>query len=133
MDAALEQEVWQRAKGLCEYCRLPQAFHRLPFQIDHIIAEQHGGLTVQENLAAACLRCNKRKGPNIAGIDSVTGEIVRLYNPRRDTWTEHFGWDGAELVGMTPIGRATISVLGINHPSAIAVREELIAEGLFPP
>jgi 5-methylcytosine-specific restriction endonuclease McrA len=133
MDAALEREVWRRAKGLCEYCRLPQACTRLPFQIDHIIAEQHGGLTTLDNLALACLRCNKRKGPNIAGINPDTGEIIRLYHPRRDRWLEHFAWNRSQLIGLTAIGMATITVLGINHPSAIAVRAELLAEGLFPP
>jgi hypothetical protein len=133
MDPALEADVKKRARGVCEYCRLPEACQRVPFQIDHIIAEQHEVATVFENLANACLRCNKRKGPNIAGVDSSTGEIVRLYHPRRDLWHEHFEWHGAELAGLTPIGRATIAVLGINFPSAVALREELIVEGLFPP
>jgi len=79
MDAALEADVKERAQGVCEYCRLPEACQRVPFQIDHIIAEQHEGATVFENLANACLRCNKRKGPNVAGVNSNTGEIVRLF------------------------------------------------------
>jgi hypothetical protein len=133
MDFTLEQEVWERARGICEYCWLPQAYHRIPFQVDHIIAEQHGGQTISSNLALACLRCNKKKGPNIAGIDPETREIVRLYHPRRDTWASHFQWQVGVLIGMTPIGRATIAVLGINDPSAVALRRELIAEGLFPP
>jgi HNH endonuclease len=49
----------------CEYCRLSSALHPTPFQIDHIIARQHGGGTTLENLA----HCNRYKGPNIAGID----------------------------------------------------------------
>jgi len=133
MAKSLEQAVRNRANGFCEYCQLPQANHLLPFQLDHIIAEQHGGQTISENLAIAGLRCNKRKGPNIAGIDGNTGEIVRLFHPRRDRWVEHFEWHGPELMGLTPIGRATIAVLAINHPSAVAVRHELILEGVFPP
>jgi hypothetical protein len=132
MRKALEDEVWRRANGRCEYCHLPSAFHRGPFQIDHIIPDQHEGPTVSENLAIACLRCNNRKGPNLAGIPPGTKEIVRLFNPRADVWTEHFRWDGSLLVGLTPIGKATIAVLAINHPSAKAVREELMAEGVFP-
>ncbi|MFO0807840.1 MAG: HNH endonuclease signature motif containing protein [Gemmataceae bacterium] len=132
MRKSLEARVWKRAKGLCEYCHLPQAFHRTPFQIDHVIAEQHGGKTVAENLAVSCLRCNKRKGPNVAGVDPKSGGIVRLFHPRNDAWAEHFRWEDAVLIGRTPIGRTTIAVLGINLPSAIAVREELIAEGVFP-
>jgi HNH endonuclease len=132
MQKALEEEVWWRANGRCEYCHLPQAYHRTPFQIDHIVAEQHGGQAVSENLAIACLRCNKKKGPNIAGVDSETRELVRLFHPRRDAWTDHFGWHEAVLVGFTPVGRATIAVLDMNHPSAVAVREELMGEGVFP-
>ena len=40
----------------------------LPFQIDTIIAEQHAGQTVFENLALDCPNCNRYKGPNIAGL-----------------------------------------------------------------
>jgi 5-methylcytosine-specific restriction endonuclease McrA len=94
MQKALEEEVWRRARGRCEYCHLPRAFVRVPFQIDHIIAEQHGGRTDSENLAIACLRCNKRKGPNLAGVSPDSGEIVRLFNPRKDNWADHFRWDG---------------------------------------
>jgi hypothetical protein len=38
MDEALRQLVWDRAADTCEYCRLPQRFDILPFQIDHVIA-----------------------------------------------------------------------------------------------
>ena len=102
----------------------------LRFQIDHVIAEQHGGVTASNNLALACPRCNTHKGPNIAGIDEETGRIVRLYNPRKDRWDEHFRWNGPELLGLTTIGRATIAVLDINEPSAIDLRSELIKERL---
>jgi hypothetical protein len=133
MPSSLDEKVRERAGGYCEYCRLPESCQRTPFQIDHIIAEQHGGLTTLENLANFCMRCNKRKGPNVAGVDRDTGEIVRLFHPRHDTWVHHFRWNGAELLGLTTIGKATIATLDINNPSAVAVREELIAEGVFPP
>jgi len=54
MDAELRQLVWQRALSRCEYCQVPADVALLPFQIDHIIAEKHNGLTVAENLALAC-------------------------------------------------------------------------------
>lgn len=54
MDAALEQLVRKRAKGRCEYCRLPQPNSSIPFQIDHIIALKHQGPTRSENLAFSC-------------------------------------------------------------------------------
>jgi hypothetical protein len=55
-----------------------------------------------------------------------------VFHPRTDNWADHFRWDGPELVGRTPIGEVTIAVLAINQPAAVAVREELMAEGVFP-
>jgi len=111
---------------------MPVAFVRIPFQFDHIISEQHGGLAIFSNLAFSCLPCNKRKGPNIAGRDTKTGQLVPLFHPRRHKWQRHFRWNGAILVGRTPIGRATIRALGINLPYYIEVRRTLIEEGVFP-
>jgi hypothetical protein len=110
---------------------LPQSAYPLPFQVDHIIADQHGGKATFNNLAWACPRCNRYKGPNIASIDRETRKLVSLYNPRRDQWGKHFRWRGPRLVGLTPTGRVTIRVLVINDPAAVKVRRELIAEGVF--
>ncbi len=129
----MQQQVRERAAGLCEYCHLPDALTTLPFQTDHIIAEKHGGLTTLENLAYCCLHCNAFKGPNIAGVDQGTQEVVRLFHPRKDTWEEHFAWDGSRLLGRTSIGQVTIAVLAINAPYRLEVRKALIAEGVFPP
>ncbi|MCA9270515.1 MAG: HNH endonuclease [Planctomycetales bacterium] len=103
------------------------------FQIDHIRAEKHGGKTQQENLALACFQCNNHKGPNIASVDSQTNKLEPLFDPRTQNWNEHFRWDGPRLVGLTGIGRVTIAVLDINQPERVALRQALIAEGVFPP
>jgi hypothetical protein len=131
--ADLDRRVRARAKGLCEYCQLPQSVYPWAFQVDHIIARQHGGKTQTSNLALACPRCNRNKGPNIAGLDGKTRQLVPLYHPRRDRWAEHFRWRGPRLLGRTSVGRATIRVLGINHPDIVSLRRELITEGIFPP
>ena len=130
---ALEEEVWQRAGGCYEYCRMPQAFYRSPFQIDHVVARQHGGEAASDNLALACFHCNTHKGPNIAGIDPESGDLVRLFHPRKDRWDDHFQWQGPVLAGVSAIGRATVQVLAINAPDYVAVRQALIDEGAFPP
>lgn len=127
----LELEVRRRAAGRCEYCLFPESASELPFHIDHIIAEKHGGQSESENLALACFSCNLRKGTNIAGLDPDTGELTPLFNPRADRWSEHFSWDGMSLRGRTPIGRTTVAVLDINHVDSFAVREALREEGLF--
>ena len=133
MDEELKQLVGRRARHRCEYCQLHQDFSLIPFEIDHIIARKHGGATVPANLALSCFYCNNAKGPNLAGIDPRDGKIVRLFHPRRHKWSRHFPWDGARLLGRTPIGRATVAVLNINEPDAVATRAALIAAGLFPP
>jgi hypothetical protein len=131
MDQSLRQLVWDRARDTCEYCRIPQSLDILPFQIDHVIAEKHHGPTTEDNLAVCCFSDNSYKGPNIAGIDPQTGQITRLFHPRRDVWKEHFRWDGAELVGLSAIGRATIDVLAINLPERIEHRRLLLAAGVW--
>ncbi len=132
MDELLVREVWQRAGNVCEYCHMPQLYFPTTFEVDHIIARQHDGPTVLSNLALSCLRCNGRKGPNVAGFDPRTRKLTGLFNPRRHKWERHFRLEGARLIGRTPIGRVTVAVLGINGPFLLGLREELIEEGLFP-
>jgi hypothetical protein len=105
--------------------------YRLPFQVDHIVAREHEGASDLANLALACFHCNRHKGPNIAGVDSATGEVVRLFNPRTDAWRNHFRLDGAVLVGLTAAGRGAVQVLAINDPEFLKVRVALIAEGVY--
>lgn len=112
---------------------MPQELTDAVHEIDHIIAEKHHGLTSLDNLSLACYPCNNHKGPNIAGIDSVTGQITRLFHPRLDQWSEHFNWHGPILAGLTPVGRATIDVLAINVQHRVLLRQALIDEGVFPP
>lgn len=131
MDQSLRELLWKRAHGRCEYCLISQEFDPLPFQVDHVIARKHAGQTVAENLALACFSCNNHKGPNVAGIDPRTGQLARLFHPRRDAWKRHFVWRGAELFGRTAEGRVTVAVLAINLPHRIAVRRELLDEGFI--
>ena len=131
MDAALQRLVRRRAGGRCEYCRLPQAASGVPFEIDHIIARHHKGRTVAGNLADACIYCNGYKGPNISGLDAVTGKLTPLFNPRRHKWSYHFRYEGGVLVGRTAIGRTTVEVLRINLPNLVALREVFMEDGLF--
>lgn len=133
MDEALRQLVWQRAGGRCEYCQVPQEFDELPFHIDHIISQKQHGPTEESNLALLCLNCNAYKGPLTAIVMPDSDEVVRLFHPRRDTWSQHFEWQGGKLLGKTPVGRATVDMLGINLPERVAFREELCQAGVLPP
>ena len=133
MERALEQLVWARAGGRCEYCRVAQEHDRLPFEIDHVIAKKHGGPTRAGNLCLACFADNNHKGPNIAGLDPRTRKLTPLFNPRRHKWSRHFRWHGPILIGRTAIGRTTIVVLEINLDYRVAFRQGLIDESVFPP
>jgi hypothetical protein len=133
MDKAVGQSVRDRAGGVCEYCHVPQSAYRERFQIDHIIPRQHGGAADFDNLALSCLECNRRKGPNLTGIDPVSRVITRLFDPLRDRWNEHFVWSGPRLVGTSSIGRTTAMVLDVNRPLRVIVRATIMSEGTFPP
>jgi len=100
----------------------------VPHHVEHIIARQHSGGDDIENLALACHRCNLHKGPNLSGIDPVTGEVEVLFHPRRDRWADHFTFRGAYVQGLTACGRTTIAVLALNDARRIELREELLAQ-----
>jgi hypothetical protein len=132
VSAALRQLVFERAKGHCEYCLLPQAatpFHHEP---DHIIPIQHDGQTDAENLALACTRCNRHKGPNIGSFDPETGDLVPFYNPRMQAWQDHFRLDGPVIRPLTPEGRVTVKILRINDDSRVEERQRLSEIDMYP-
>ena len=127
-------QVRERAQGRCEYCHLPEEADVIAFEVDHIIAEQHGGLTKLNNLAYSCFECNRKKGPNLTSIDPQTNEITILFNPRTQQWSDHFqlSKDGT-LTGGTAAGRTTIRLLKLNDPERMQERVGLIAAGKFSP
>jgi HNH endonuclease len=132
MNADLARQVAERAEYCCEYCRMPQEFDEIPFEIDHITSKKHGGPTELSNLGLSCFWCNSFKGSDIAGRDNQTYKLTSLFNPRRHKWAKHFRWQGPYLVGRTAIGRVTVAILRINDPFRVELREGLMAEGLFP-
>ena len=130
---ALRKEVRERANGNCEYCLLPEEQAFFAHEPDHIIARKHGGQTRSENLALACFDCNRFKGSDIASIDPSSGELISLFNPRKDTWREHFVIEGGRINPRTAIGRVTELVLKLNLQSRVEVREILGRIGQYPP
>jgi hypothetical protein len=131
MDASIRKRVRDRGRGRCEYCLLPQTAIWLRFHVEHIIARQHGGEDDVENLALACPQCNSFKGPNLASIDPKTARLTRLFNPRRDAWQRHFALVGAEIIGRTIAGRATVALLQMNSEEMLLLRRELIENNEF--
>jgi len=116
----------------CEYCLLAEEHAFSPFEVDHIIAEKHRGQTNAQNLALVCFDCNRFKGSDIASIEAVTGELMPLFNPRTQEWSDHFVVNGGVIVALTPIGRATEQLLKFNLPERVEIRETLAATGRYP-
>lgn len=129
----LRQLVAARADFRCEYCLMPQSASLRKHEPDHIVPFQHDGKTVADNLALACWRCNRNKGPNIGSFDPQTGALVQFFNPRRQMWEEHFDLIGGFIRPLTPEARVTVKILRINSEDRLAERDALIEAGLFEP
>ncbi|MCL4298172.1 MAG: HNH endonuclease [Anaerolineae bacterium] len=129
---ALRQLVFERAEARCEYCLLPQSIAAHKHEPDHIIPKQHDGETHADNLALACVRCNRYKGYNVGSFDPETGQLVPFYNPRTQIWSQHFQLEGAVIRPLTPQGRVTAKMLHFNDADRVEERERLIAVKLYP-
>jgi hypothetical protein len=130
---ALRQLVRERAGNCCEYCRLPATAATVPFHVDHIMPEKHGGLTHLDSLCLACATCNTYKGHDLTGIDPVTGNITPLYHPRKQVWDEHFEIQTDMIIaGRTPEGRTTARVLQMNTEDRVDYRQILAELGEYP-
>jgi 5-methylcytosine-specific restriction endonuclease McrA len=128
----LRKLVVKRASGCCEYCLIHQDYSIYTHEVDHIIAVKHAGETTAINLALSCLSCNRHKGSDFATIDSTTGEIVPLFNPRRQIWDEHFYLEGARIEGTTQIGQATARLFQFNLPNRVLQRQVLMSQQKYP-
>lgn len=126
----LRQTIADRAKQLCEYCLIAETDTFYGCEVDHIISLKHGGSSEPDNLAYACALCNRAKGSDVGSI-SATGEFTRFFNPRRDTWAEHFRLEGAMIKPLTTIGEVTAQILGFNDSTRTHEREELIRFGRY--
>ncbi|MEG5034165.1 HNH endonuclease signature motif containing protein [Microcoleus sp. AT3-D2] len=131
--ATLRRLVTQRAAEQCEYCRFPQTAALFAFEMEHIIAEKHDGITVVENLALSCPCCNRFKGTDLGSIDPETQQLTPFFNPRLQKWSDHFRLDRGTIVPLTPQGRVTAKILQFNLPERILEREQLITSGEYPP
>jgi 5-methylcytosine-specific restriction endonuclease McrA len=121
--------VRQRANNRCEYCQLPDEIGKFAHHIDHIIPLKHNGSSNLSNLAYACFDCNVFKGVSLAGYDTETGQLTPLYNPRTQTWDDHFTFKSAVIEGSTSFGRVTVFTLQINHPDRVEMRQNLMNAG----
>ena len=133
--AELRRQIREDAGHRCGYCRISEIVSGTELVVDHILPESSGGATVRENLWLVCTRCNQFKGSKAHAIDPQTGKVVPLFNPRTQVWAEHFTWseDGAEIIGRTACGRATVDALRLNRELVVLARIRWVSVGWHPP
>lgn len=129
---SLRREVRTRAGARCEYCWMPEAVLLAGCEVDHVISRKHQGITDLSNLALSCARCNRAKGSDVGSISLTTGAFVRLFNPRIDSWHEHFSLAGASITSRTVIGEVTARLLHFNNDERLLERALLKRLGQYP-
>lgn len=128
----LRDQVARRAAYRCEYCRIGEDDAGFPHHVDHVISRKHGGPSVPENLAYACATCNRHKGADVASVHPDTGDPIRLFNPRRDRWADHFQLDGPHILPLTEIGAVTLRLLRLNDAERVVERRILQSLARYP-
>ena len=137
----IKRAVRERANYLCEYCHSSERLSASRFTVDHLVPRSLGGSDAIDNLTLACRRCNERRYNFLAGVDPQTQEIVPIFNPRQQKWSEHFVWkdQGVVIEGITATGRATCTRLDLNdtrYPDNDSIQETRrfwVKTGLHPP
>jgi len=127
---------WLQTLGdRCEYCGVSEQVTGIPLEADHIIPLSQQGVTEQVNLCRACSQCNTYKADQTEGVDPESMTRAPLYNPRQQSWAEHFAWseNGTQIIGLTAIGRATVAALKMNNPVSIRARKLWVSVGWHPP
>lgn len=129
---ALRQAVMAAAQGRCAYCLSPEQMMGVTFEVDHVIPRSAGGHTQLGNLCWSCPTCNRHKAKRLSARDALSGRMAPLFHPHQDTWSDHFAWsaDGAQILGRTPTGRATVEALRCNRPAMVLLRRYWRATGV---
>jgi hypothetical protein len=126
------RQVHERANRCCEYCQTCQDVCGQSMHVEHI--DPTGGSKL-ENLCLACASCNLSKGQAVSALDPDTNQIMPLFHPRQQQWRDHFEWidQGAQIHGLTAVGRATIERLRMNIERVVTSRRIWVRAGAHPP
>jgi hypothetical protein len=132
---AVRQRIRESAWERCGYCLSSQRYVMAKLEVEHLIPRALGGSDEESNLWLSCGLCNRYKGSQTTGNDPTDGSQVALFNPRQQIWREHFRWssEGTHILGVTPIGRATVEALRLNNELAVEVRRNWVFAGWHPP
>ena len=131
----LHQQTAERSQYRCSYCQSQQRLMGVSLTIDHIIPQALGGATELDNLCLACWDCNLIKGDRTTARAPQTGALVRLFHPGQQRWLDHFKWseDGSHIIGVTPVGQATVIALKLNRSQLVESRRYWVKAGWHPP
>ena len=135
ISANLRRHVVERANHRCEYCKTSARLTGTPLVIEHITPRSQNGSDDAENLAASCYRCNEFKGAKTEAPDPDSQQLVPIFNARTQAWDDHFVWEngGTHIIGITPIGRATVITLRMNNDNIIMARSIWMECAWHPP
>lgn len=132
---ALYELVARDAQFQCGYCRCPQQVLPYRLEVEHLLPSSLGGMQDRDNLWLSCHRCNKLRSNRLRVTDPLTQASVRIFNPRRDAWSEQFAWrqEGLLILGLTACGRGTVAILNLNDPYHQSARAVWIIARAYPP
>jgi 5-methylcytosine-specific restriction endonuclease McrA len=131
----LRSRLAAQADQRCGYCQTQEVISGVPLTVEHIIPVALGGSNKEDNLWLSCRLYNEAKGILMEVEDSETKQVVPLFNPRVQAWSDHFRWNesGTEIIGQTAIGRATLSALSLNSELRVRSRAIWVEAGWHPP
>lgn len=137
VSAGLRRQVVTRADNMCEYCVIHEDDTFFGCEVDHIISQKHGGPTQADNLAYACMICNRNKGSDVGSIvpPLSSGVFSRFFNPRIDAWSEQFALDESDGITIRPLtgaGVVTARIFGFNSSERLLERQALRDVGRYP-
>jgi hypothetical protein len=128
----LRREVAERAYHVCEYCLVHEDDTFWGCQVDHIVSRKHGGATKPGNLAWACACCNSAKGSDIATLVGQPPQLLRLFHPRTDRWSDCLLLTDVRIDPASPVGEGTVRLLQLNHDNRLRERALLAETGRYP-
>ena len=131
----LQRRVRSHFAECCAYCQTAESLTVAIFEIEHITPRSAQGETIFENLCLACPTCNRFKSNRQTAVDPIDQETVPLYHPQQQRWPDHFAWneDATEIIGLTPVGRATVAALKMNRLQLVRVRRMWVNMDEHPP
>jgi len=90
IDQGVSWKVFKRDRYRCRYCGNDD----VPLTVDHLILWEEGGLSIEENLVAACKKCNKKRGND----DYITWINSDYYNKVAENLTDEVRIANEELI-----------------------------------